>query len=173
MPYMSAVFGLVTLFLMLLFFSILLSKMTKLRISFSSAFTAFFFTIPTTAYLTGLFLPQKNLTGLALTETDKWIGGLFIFAIVVIYVVWLFIFQPHSVETLLRKKVKDEALAECSQSIRVAKMEMTRYEKNSEEYNAKLNFIKQLKLRKKQIKSTYRLGSWYGSLVWRLKGGKG
>ena len=94
--------GVITLHLIFLLFSFIIARAIKLRISASSIIASLVLTWLTMFCVVGFF---------PATTSNNWIVAIFMLTLVGIYLGWLKIFEPKSLDEMLRSSLKEKELS--------------------------------------------------------------
>lgn len=129
--------GVVMINMMCLVFALVLKFAKVLRVSVASFIAAL-----TTSWLSWIFLtaflPTKMMNA-------GWAAGLFFLSLILVYVIWLFIFQPHSLESMLKMELYQKQCKRFNQQIAQCKDRLKVLDKSSDDYNNTVQEIKSLK----------------------------
>lgn len=74
-----------------------------------------------------------------------WVGGVLLLALITVYVFWLKVFQPHSVQYLLKKELYLTTTNKIDVEMRKLRQQYKTLDKNSEKYRQVQGQIKSLK----------------------------
>lgn len=129
--------GIVMINMMCLVFALVLKFTKVLRVSVASFIAAL-----TTSWLSWLFLtaflPTKMMSA-------GWMAGVFFLSLLLVYVIWLFVFQPQSLESMLKMELYQKQCKRLNQKLAQCKDRLKVLEKNSADYNNTVQEIKSLK----------------------------
>lgn len=87
------------------------------------------------------FLPPKMMNA-------GWVAGIFFLCLFLVYILWLIIFQPTSLERMLKAELYQKQCLRINEQLNKCKVKLKSLDKNSLEYNNLLQEIKSLKQEK-------------------------
>lgn len=140
--------GIVMINMMCLCFALVLKFSKVLRVSVASFIAAL-----TTSWFSWIFitafLPTKMMNA-------GWVAALFFLSLLLVYVIWLFVFQPQSLEGMLKNELYQKQCNRINQQIVQCKNSLKVLDKNSTDYNNAVQEIKLLKIEKTKAKKDTR-----------------
>lgn len=140
--------GIVMINMICLGFALVLKYTKVLRVSAASFIAAITTSWFTWVFLTA-FLPTKMMNA-------GWVASLFFLSLILVYVLWLYVFQPHSLETMLKKELYQKQCKRINQQIAQCKNSLKVLDKKSADYNTAVQEIKSLKNEKTNAKNDTR-----------------
>ena len=142
--------GVITLHLIFLLFSFIIAKAIKLRVSASSIIASLVLTWVSMFCVIGFF-PEST--------SSNWVVALFMLTLLGIYLGWLKIFEPKSLEEMLRSSLKEKELSRVD-DIRVKlkqQLAACGKDKKFDDKRKEINLaLKANMIERKQIKSLHR-----------------
>ena len=150
--------GIVMINMICLVFALVLKYTKVLRVSVASYIAAITTSWLSWVFLTA-FLPTKMMNA-------GWVASLFFLILILIYVLWLYMFQPSSLETMLKKELYQKQCKRINQQIAQCKNSLKVFDKKSTDYNAAIQEIKALKKEKEKAKNDTRSVPF--KLLWNI-----
>lgn len=141
--------GLIALNLIFLLSTFIVVKATKIRVSGASMIASLVFTWPTILML-GLMFPPTKASG--------WLAALFMLTSLFSYLFWLRVFQPKSLQDMIRSDLKARELESLSFKREYLKKQLTKYRKDKKmivELGKVKEDLLEIKLMRRSIRINY------------------